>query len=123
MQLPFVTRSTLDAVQRLADGYERLWKDGIDREEKWVDRYDALMVRYDDLARRAVPEPAKLPERTRDEVIEAILARAGNNGQLRAHLSAYAAKARREKTPDDKIVQSILVWASPDDDDSSAGVP
>jgi hypothetical protein len=120
MRLPFVPRGTLQAVQRLADVYEKLWAESMAREQKWADRHEALIAKLVEATRQ--PEIAKLPERTRDDVIEAILAKAGNNGQLRAHLSAYAAKARREQMPDDKIVQSILVWASPDEDDSSAGV-
>jgi hypothetical protein len=120
MQLPFVARGTFDLVR---EHLARVEAQLDTQAQHWAERYDALLLAYTEMAQRQVPEPVKLPERTRDEVIEAILARAGSNGQLRAHLSVYAMKARREKIPDDQIIQRIIVWASPDDDDSSAGVP
>ena len=120
MNLPFVSRETFDLLRLALDRTEA--KLDI-REAHWAARYDALLLAYTEMAKRQVPEPAKLPERTRDEVIEAILAKAGSNGQLRAHLSAYAMKARREKVPDEQIIQNILVGVSPNDDDSLAGVP
>lgn len=95
-------------------------------------RYDALWTSYDALNGRLFatlmeatkkPEPVKMPERTRDQVIDAIMARAGTNGQLRAHLAAWAMQQRRSQVPDDQIINSIVIWASPDDDDPSAGVP
>ena len=114
MRLPFVPRGTYDAVLASLEKAEA-------REAKWVERHDDLLARYD--AANAPPEPVTLPERTRDEVIEAIMARAGNNGTVRAILGSYARRARLEKVPDDQIVQRILVWAEPNDDDPSAGVP
>ena len=120
MRFPWISRSSHDEVCKQM---VRALDEAHAREEKWADRYNTLLGHIQDVVRKQVPEPARLPERSRDEVIEAILARSGNNGQLRAHLSAYAQRMRREQTPDDQIIQSILVWGSPDDDDSSAGVP
>jgi hypothetical protein len=116
MRLPFVPRGTFDLLRAdLAKAEER--------EARWVERYDALLVRLDDLTRKTVAEPPILKERTRDEVIDAIMTRAGSNGMIRAALSSYAATARRNQVPNDEIVQNILVWREPNDDDPSAGVP
>jgi hypothetical protein len=119
MKLPWVSRGSFNLV------WDQMLKAEAQldvREAHWAARYDALLLVYTEMAKRQVPEPAKLTERTQDEVIGAILSKAGSNGQLRSYLSAYAAKARREKVPDAEIIQSILVWASPDDDDSLDGV-
>jgi hypothetical protein len=80
---------------------------------------ERLQAQIATMAERQVPVPVELPERTRDEVIDAIIGRAGNNGQLRAHLAAWAMKQRREHVPDDQIIQGIVVWASPDEDGAS----
>lgn len=111
MRLPIVSRSTLDAAHgELAYLREML------RDERA--QYARLAEQVVTLANRAVPEQPKMPERTRDEVIEAIMARAGNNGQLRAHLSAWAMRQRRAQVPDDQIINGIIVWESPDEDES-----
>ena len=118
MKMPFVLRETFDLANAALRQSEA--------------RYDALHAAYVELNGRLFaalveaakkPEPVKMPERTRDQVIDAIMARAGNNGQLRAHLAAWAMQQRRSQVPDDQIINGIIVWASPDDDDPSAGVP
>jgi hypothetical protein len=118
MKWPFVSRGTLDLATA-----ELLRSEA---------RYDVLHAAYVELNGKMFammldatkkPEPVKMPERTRDQVIDAIMMRAGTNGQLRTHLSAWAMQQRREQVPDDQIINSIVVWASPDDDDPSAGVP
>lgn len=108
MELPFVSRALLVEAHR--------------REDAWALRYDALLAQYTLMAQRHTPEPVAMKERTRDEVIEAIIAKSGNNGQIRSHLSAWAMKERRAGTPDEEIVHRVLVWASDDDDGSSDGV-
>lgn len=118
MRWPLVSRGTLD-----------LATEELQRAET---RYSLLMTAYGDLSGRLFatlseaakkPEPVTLPTRTRDQVIDAIMARSGNNGQIRAHLAAWAQTQRRNRVPDDTIIESILVWASPDEDDPLAGVP
>lgn len=118
MRLPWVARATLE-----------LATEELRRAEA---RYDILLLAYNELNGRLFatlteaakkPEPVTLPTRTRDQVIDAIMARAGSNGQIRAHLAAWAQNQRRNQVPDDKIIESILIWASPDEDDPSAGVP
>lgn len=118
MILPFVARSTFN----LATEAQLRAEAQLDvREAHWAERYDALLLAYTDMAKRQVPEPAKMPERTRDEVIEAIIAKAGNNGQARAHLSAWAMQQRRANVPDDLIVSQIKNGISDSDDDSQDG--
>ena len=113
MKLPFVARSAYDLLRDDLAKAEA-------RESHWVERHDALLLQYTTMASRAVPDPVKIPERTKDEVIEAIHARAGTNGQVRACLATWAMQQRRNKVPDDQIITGIMVWAS--DDDSQDGM-
>ncbi len=79
-------------------------------------RADALADKYTQLATQKA-EPPKLPERTQDEVVRAILDRAGHNGRLRTHLSKWAAAERRKhELTDEQIITRILYWAPTDDD-------
>jgi hypothetical protein len=114
MKLPFVSVAAFDLV---ADALAKSEA----REAKWVERYDALLVQYDAATKK--PEEPAPKARSRDEVIEAIMMRAGSRGDVRAALGAYARRARAEQVPDDQIIQHILFWESPNDDDPSAGVP
>lgn len=118
MKWPFVSRSAFDLA--------------IEERYRVEARYDLLHAAYLELNGKMFatmveatkkPEPTKMPERTRDAVIDAIMVRAGSNGQIRAHLASWAMQQRRNQVPDDQIINNIVVWASPDDDDSSAGVP
>jgi len=109
MPFPFVARETLDQVKaevrHLQDAYE-----------KRSAEYQTLLDKYTALAERREPEKVKVPERTRDEVIEAILQKAGTNGQLRTLLSAWAQAQRAKQIPDDQIIEHILVWRSSDEE-------
>ena len=116
MNLPWVSRETLDAVVASRAGIMVARDAAIASEARWAARYEALLDRYTKLAEREHPEPPKLPARSRDQVIEAIVQKAGNNGALRAHLGAWAAQQRRDNVPEDTIVEHILVWASPDEE-------
>jgi hypothetical protein len=113
VNLPWVSRAAFEAV---CESRGSAWTRLVESEEKWALRYEALLSRYTRLAEREHPEPPKLPARTRDQVIEAIVQKAGNNGALRAHLGAWAAQQRRDNVPEDTIVEHILVWASPDEE-------
>ncbi|MCR4339820.1 MAG: hypothetical protein NUW01_08040, partial [Gemmatimonadaceae bacterium] len=111
--LPWVSREAYDEILiSRASAWTRL----VESEGRWAARYEALLDRYTKLAEREHPEPPKLPARSRDQVIEAIVQKAGNNGALRAHLGAWAAQQRRDNVPEDTIVEHILVWASPDEE-------
>ncbi len=120
IQLPWVSRRAYNDQRDRIAGLLADLSCAMDREEKWAVRHDALLLQYTTMASRAVPEPVKLPERTKDEVIEAIHARAGTNGQVRACLSSWAMQQRRNKVPDDQIITGIMVWASDDDDGTSS---
>ncbi len=85
-------------------------------EKRHSDQFERLMLAYADLTRKLSPEPPSLPERTRDEVIDAIIAKSGSNGQLRAHLASWAMSQRRQKVDDDEIIKGILVWTDSEQD-------
>lgn len=109
MRLPFVAREAYDEA-REEIAYLR---DQLQAERA---HSAAITAQIATLAERTVPTPPKIPERTRDDVIDAILSRAGTNGQLRAHLAAWAQQQRRANVPDDEIIQQIVVWQSSDED-------
>lgn len=115
IQLPWVSRRAYD---NLVASTERLEVRHAALLAGYTVLHDKLLATIVDFAKK--PEPVKLPERTKDEVIEAIHARAGTNGQVRACLSSWAMQQRRNKVPDDQIITGILVWAS--DDDSQDGL-
>lgn len=112
MPLPWVARSTVDVLQR------EIARLSMSVNSRHAD-YIALLDKYTALAAQKTPEKAVIPDRTRDEVIDAILQKSGTNGQLRQHLSAWAREQRRQHIPDDEIVQHILIWDSSDE----AGIP
>lgn len=115
MKFPFVARTTLDTATAYGDLLLRLAEE---RETRQNARYDALLQQFTALAAKQTPEPAKLPDRTRDDVIEAILAKA-RNGQERQSISVWAMKQRRDGVPDATIIEQVTFWPS----DDEAGVP
>ena len=114
MRLPFVSRALLDESLSRETHWEVLWGQSVAREAAWAERYERLADKLANFAKP--PEPTKLPERSRDDVIDAIIAKSGNNGQIRTHLSAWAMKQRREQVPDAEIIAQVQNWSSPDED-------
>lgn len=111
MRLPFVARDLYDAeVARTAHLEQRL--------ADLMDAYTAMHERLLDALTQAtkVKEPPKLPERTRDEVIDAILVRSNGNGLMRQHLAMWAMQQRRQQVPDEQILDRINNWESEDED-------
>jgi len=115
MNLPFVARGTYDLL--LAQN-ERLEQRHAELVQSYSLLHDKLLGFLADSMKK--PDPAKIPERTRDAVIEAIMARAGNDGRLRSCLSTWAMQQRRAQVPDDQIITQVFVW--PSDDDSQDGM-
>lgn len=118
MKMPWTSRTAYD---RAVLDAAAVREDATRRERDWGVRYEALLAQFTDLARKQVAEPAPRKPRERDDVIEAIMARAGSNGAIRSHLSSWAMAQRRAGTPDESIVAQVMVWASPDD--ATEGVP
>jgi len=115
MKFPLVARTTLETATAYGDLLLRLAEA---RDAQQQERYDALLDKYTTLAAKQTPEPVKLPDRTRDDVIEAILAKA-RNGQERQSISVWAMKQRRDGVPDATIIEQVTFWPS----DDEAGVP
>lgn len=109
MRSPFVMRETLDQVQaEVRHLQESVTQRSAD--------YQTLLDKYVALAERREPDKVVVPERSRDQVIEAILHKSGTNGQLRSHLSAWAQTQRRNQVPDPEIIQHILIWQTSDEE-------
>lgn len=121
MKLPFVSRWAYEALAERLDAANHTAQASSFREHEWQTRHDVLMADFMALAKKQTPDAPTIKPRERDEVIEAIMARAGNNGAIRSHLASWAMNQRRAGTPDETIVQQVLVWASPDD--ATEGVP
>lgn len=115
MRLPFVPREMYEAEHARVQGLEQRLAD-------LMDGYTALHNRLlDALTHTSQPsEPRAMPERPRDEVIDAILARSGNNGLIRQHLSTWAASQRRGRVPDEQIIEQIMNWESDNEENDAA---
>ena len=82
--------------------------------------HESLLARYHELVKLVQPAPKpELKPRADDQVIHAILARAGSDGRLRTHLGVWALGERRKRVPDEDIIQQIEHWHS----DEEEGVP
>lgn len=132
MRWPFVSRITYDtALARWRDqgdvaaGYATMADARLARAESLADQLRADLSsereRYHALVLATQPKPvATLPARTIDPVYEAITARAGSNGQLRAMLGSFARDERKKGTNDEEIEHRILFWSPSSDEE---GVP
>lgn len=112
MRFPVVLRSTYEAeVARTAALEQRL----TDILLAYTQMHDRLLAALENAQRK----PA-IPERQRDEVVDAILVRSNGNGVIRAHLSQWAAAQRRANVAEKEIVEQIMYWPSDDEDVASA---
>lgn len=108
----FVPRSTYDA---LKDERDRLEVRNNELFAGYQGLHDRTMTILAEATKK--PEPPKMPERTRDAVIDAILLKAGTNGHIRTMLSQYAMQERRAgRLNDDEIIERVTNWHTDEDD-------
>ncbi len=120
MNFPWVSRRAFDVLERAHTDARRE-----------VERLQAQATEYHNrlMALTAQPVAAKttgeMPgrnERKRDDVLMAVLERAGNNRGLASHLSKWAMQQRRKGVADDDIINEMFNIGQLADEDEG-GVP
>lgn len=114
MRLPWVPREMYEVERERVMQLEQRLSDLMDGYATVHSRLLDAMAQATKPAQRPV-----MPERTRDDVIEAIIARSGGNNMIRQHLALWARDQRRMQISDEQIIARIQNWDSDDEENTS----